>query len=60
MTYRLKSALAALPAAFFVAYGRSKQEWSSRPIFTVLLLLRGDRLEEGEGGEKTGMQDPWR
>ena len=45
--------LAALPADFFVASGRSNQE-PSRPILTVLPLLRAERLQDGEGGREDG------
>ena len=43
--------LEALPAAFFVASGRSNQE-PSRPILTVLPLLRAECLQDGEGGRE--------
>ena len=40
--------LAAFPAAFFIACGRPNQERSPLPLLTVLLLLTGEHLEEGE------------
>ena len=51
--------LAALPAAFFIACGRPNQERSSLPVLTVLPLLAGEHLEEGDGVEKTRVQDLW-
>ena len=44
--------LAAFPAAFFIAYGRPNQEQSSLLQLTVLLLLRGERQEEGDGASE--------
>ena len=44
--------LAAFPAAFFIAYGRPNHERSSPPLLTVLLLLRGERQEEGDGASE--------
>ena len=44
--------LAAFPAAFFIAYGRTNQERSSPPLLTVLLLLTAERQEEGDGASE--------
>ena len=44
--------LAAFPAAFFLACGRPNQERAPLPLLTVLLLLRGERQEEGDGASE--------
>ena len=47
--------MAAFPAAFFIACGRPNKERSSLLQLTVLLLLTGEHLEEGEGVTTRGM-----
>ena len=44
--------LAAFPAAFFIAYGGPNHERSSPPLLTVLLLLTGEHLQEGDGASE--------
>ena len=48
--------LAAFPAAFFIAYGRPNLDRHAVPVLTVLPLLTGEHLEEGEWVEKTRVQ----
>ena len=47
--------MAAFPAAFFIACGRPNPDRCPLPIPPVLLLLTGERLEEGEGVTTRGM-----
>ena len=51
--------MAAFPAAFFIACGQPNQERSSPPLRTVLLLLTGERQEEGNGVIEEETPDLW-
>ena len=44
--------MAAFPAAFFIANGRTNHERSSPPFLTVLLLLAGEDQEVADGASE--------